>query len=157
MADDTTSPAENTPEWFRSTIDRQKAEVTELRGKLMDRTFAAVGIDTSKGLGKTMRETYDGDDDPEALKAWAAEKFEWTPPSAPPAEGQTPAQMAAQTVVTEGQERLEQATTSASTVEPPPTGTLAELKAKIAEAEAKGDWSTSVSLKRQWTQELAKQ
>lgn len=149
-------PAENTPEWFRSTIERQKAENAELRGKLMDRTFQAVGIDTTKGIGKTMRDLYDGDDDPEALKSWAAEKFEWAPQAGNQSTGHTAEQTAAQQVVAESQDRVEKATEGAQSVDPPPAGSLAELKAKVAEAEAKGDHATAISLKRQWTQELAR-
>lgn len=153
-------PAENTPEWYRANIERVSAENKELKGKLREGMFKQVGLhDTSKGLGKTMADAYDGDLDPEAFKAWAAERFEWQPPQAGNGEQQqqTPEQVAAQTVVSESQGRVEQATQTATSTETPPSGSIQELKAQIAEAEAAGNYVDTIRLKREWTQRIAQQ
>lgn len=144
------------PKALREALERQKAENAELRGKLRQSAFREVGIDTTTGLGKTMAEFYDGDADPDAIRQFATERFEWKPPEPKPGDEppETPGKGELRKEVTEqvveAGERIDKTVEKATS-----TDGVDDLDAKIAEAEANKDWQTAMKLKALKTRQIA--
>lgn len=81
MSDETTEMTETTeadlsgPKQLREALARTQAENAELRGKLLEGAYEAIGLDPSKGLGKAIAKEYKGEPTKEALAAFAAEEY----------------------------------------------------------------------------------
>ena len=127
------------PKWYRDEIDRRDEKIKELekennrnRVRLLEKTFEALELDPTKGLGKAIAEKYEGEPDVDALRTFAIEEYQWEPPT------QTPAQS-----VNEAQARVSGAVNEAESA---PTQ---EIDLQIAQAEEKGDFASAVSLKVQ--------
>lgn len=130
------------PRELREHADRLEAENRSLRDTLLNVAFDKAGIsDTSKGLGKTMREAYKGDPEASAIAAWAKENYDWQPP-APPPPAPTPGQQLGEEIAT-AQQRIDTATGDATPANPN------TIEAQIVEAEKRGDFVTSIALKSQ--------
>lgn len=148
MSDEVTTDqnesGENTPAWYRDAIARKDEQITTLRGKLLETQFKAAGVDTSKGLGKTMFESWPGDQIPESIEdihTWAAERFEWSPAAGQqqtdPIQGQVQQQAQAH-------DRMNDAAGAGQSVD---SDDVARLTKKIGEAEAKSDFATAFKLR----------
>lgn len=142
---------------LRKQITEQGAHIADLKAKLVGQGFAHLGIDTTKGIGATMRRTFeaDADADVDKLADWLAENFEWkptapngngqTPPEgqAPPAGELTPEQQAAALIT----ERASQADAVTAVSQSQPGGILDALQ-QAAKVEAeKGVGPESISAK----------
>lgn len=129
------------PQWYRDQIAAEKAknaekekEYNKLRVRLMESTFKDVGLDPSKGLGKAIAEKYDGEPDAEALRNFAISEYQWEPPASEnPVTDETRA----------AQARVDDAIKGADSQ---PT---AQIDLDIANAEERGDFATTMSLKLQ--------
>ena len=67
---------------MRETIDRKsdenaklKAELEALKAEKMDGIFNQLGLDTSKGFGKALKQVYDGEANLEAVSAFAEAEY----------------------------------------------------------------------------------
>jgi len=145
MADDQnpagTEPEDKDPKWYRETLARKDAEIAVLTDTMTNQLFSSVGIDTSRGLGKTMRENYNGDMSRDALLAYAKDSYEWEPPKA--AAVVDPAAAAANAAIVAGLGRIATAGQPAGSITPN------EIGDQITAAEAKGDWTEAIRLKTQ--------
>lgn len=113
---------------MREQLEATQAENATLKGALRMAAFKEAGLDPEqKGLSKAIYQTYDGEPNPEAIKAFAREEYGWEPkvPDTTP-----PAQQRIQSVM------------GAGTPEDPPN----RLQ-QAEEAAAQGDWVKSMALK----------
>lgn len=131
------------PAWYRDQLAKKDKKIAEQEGqintqrvRLMERTFKDVGLDPTTGLGKAIAKEYQGEPDPEALRNYAVEEYNWEPPaeSAPNPIGAEIAQ---------AQARVSQAMTSAEASPANP------IDLQIADAEKRGDFASSITLKMQ--------
>lgn len=133
----TTETESGGPKELREALARREAENKRLRGILMENAFRTLGLDPTKGIGKAIAKEYDGEPTVEAVEAYAVDEYGWEKQS-----GTQPSPEAA--LIETAQQRVTQAT-SGSVTAPPPS----DLDQQIREAESKGDWVTSMSLKAQ--------
>lgn len=137
-------PPAQAPKELREHAERLEAENKSLRDTLLNVAFDKAGIgDTSKGLGKTMREAYKGEPEATAIAAWAKEHYDWQPPAAEPTTPTpTPNQQLGEEIAG-AQQRIEAAIGDATPADPN------TIDAQIVEAEKRGDFVTSLALKSQ--------
>ncbi len=154
MADEQTQTAteDKDPKWYREQIEAEKAEKADLKAQLMDQAFEMAGVDTTKGLGKTMRQHYDGSAKASEILEWAAENYEYSPTSSGPASNPQSAQDFMNQTIHQAHERQgDVGGTGAGQTDQP----VDALRARIAQAEQDKDWPTAVSLKNQLMVEMA--
>jgi len=133
-----TDPKE--PAWYRDQMDVMKAENKALKDTMLSMAFSQAGIDTAKGLGKTMRDTYEGDADVAKILAHAKDRFEWAPPPTAPTEPIVdPATAAAHQNMMGGLGRL--------TGAPLQSALPNDVGDQIAAAEKAGNWTEAMRLK----------
>lgn len=112
---------------MRERIEALEEERKTLLGRVRLSAFKEAGIDPEQGgLNKAIYRTYDGDPDPEAIREFAAQEYEWKPPSS----GVPDAQRRAEAALGAG--------------EPPDPKSALEA---AEEAAASGDWLKSGALK----------
>lgn len=137
---------EKDPAWYRQQIEEKNAENKALRETIRNQMFDSIpGLDRTKGIGKTMTDTYDGELNKGAFLEWAEERFEFKPSTE--GGGQNTPDPTAQNVngiVSQSQQRQEQAVEGGQSLNPP-----SDLAERIAKAEAEGDYATAISLKTQ--------
>jgi hypothetical protein len=129
------------PAWYREQLAAKDAEIADrdkaynkMRVKLLETTFKEVGLDPTKGLGLAIAERYEGEPDVEELRNFAVEKYQWEPP--------TPENPIA-TEVTQAQGRVSAAVKEAESTP------VEQIDLDIAQAEERGDFAASMSLKLQ--------
>ena len=102
------------PAWYREQIETVKGERDSALAKLERLTFAGLGLDAEKGVGKALKLTFEGEIDPEdtaALREAAAE-FGWQEePDAPP-------ETTAQPDVSDAESRIRQLEGASTPAEP---------------------------------------
>lgn len=140
---DNSSEDSKDPKWYRDQLAKEQAEKKDLAEKVLSQAFQMAGIDTSKGLGATMRKHYDGEADAAAIQRWAAENYEWTPPKSDGG-GIPPAQDTLNQTINQGEERQEEVGGSGGGQ----SSTDDQLRAQIAQAEKDKNWSESIRLKQ---------
>jgi hypothetical protein len=119
---------------------RLETENKALRGTLLDQSFKYLGIDHSKGIGKTMRENYQGEASDEAIRKWATENYEYK--FSEPQQQPTPGQQLGEHIASQ-QQGIEEGTSGSTSANPK------SLQDQIAEAEAAGNWTQALNLKSQ--------
>ena len=119
---------------LRKELERTKAENKELRESVRTNAFGSAGIDTTTGLGKAIAQVYDGENTAEAIQKFATEEYGWQPTA--PDESHPAAQ-----AIQEGNARMEQVGQHSGSVAP------VSQANSLAEAEAKGDYATAMSIK----------
>jgi ATP-dependent exoDNAse (exonuclease V) beta subunit len=122
-----------------------EAETNRLRTQLLDRSYEELGLDPTKLVGKAIAKEYEGEASTEALAEFAKEEYGYEPvPAAPDAHP-----MAQQ--ITAEQAALDQAGQTAGSV---PID-LSDSDA-LAQAEAKGDYATTMAIKGSQVAEMFK-
>ncbi len=144
MADnDTTTSEETVPQaeseketgkGLRAQLEKTLAENRKLKAREMARSFAEIGLEPDKGLGKAIAKEYDGEISTDAILEYAKTEYAYTPPT------ENPDAPIAGTITTE-QERLDAATRSAGSVKSP---TVEEM---LAKAESEGNVNESLRIK----------
>jgi hypothetical protein len=137
--DDNSTPDPNSPAGLRDALERaQKQAKEEKEGRvvaetrLMEQAFKGAGLaDVTKGIGKAIVMTYDGEPDIDAIKEYAKTEFDLD---------LGPANTVA-TEVIEAQDRVDGVVEASSSITP------SDLDARISEAEKSGDVQTSMALK----------
>lgn len=141
--DPETDKTETSPAGLRATIERLEAKLEAKEATIRELSFKIAGVDPTKGIGKAVAATFQGDMTPEAIIAYAKAEYEWTPPEAAKPEPEIPA---ATTLVERAQDGADAAvavTTGGA------AGKKPDLNAQIADAEQKGDWNRAIVLKAQ--------
>ncbi len=138
---ETTEEAKETGKGLRAQLEKQiaatKAEQEKsagLRTQLLDRSYAELGLDPTKLVGKAIAEKYDGDATTEALAAFAKDEYGYEYAPAPDQHPQ------AQNIAL-GQAALDQVGNTAGSVVPPTQAT------ELQEAEASGDYQKALQMK----------
>ena len=138
-SDDSVMP-ENLPKWARDEIGRRDEKIAKqdetikgLTEKVKTSAFESLGIKIKEGLGKKIFDLYDGPPE-EADIATFAQEFEYPI--------KTQEQRVAEAVQTADQQIT---TVVANSVD---AGSVDDLDAQIAEAEAKGEWFRAAELKQ---------
>ena len=111
---------------MREQIEALKEQNTALSAVAKQAAFKEAGLDPTKGIGKAVYRTYDGEIDPENISTFAREEYDWEPKGAG---------------VSDAQQRM----TAISQV-----GSAEEARNRIEQAEAaasEGDWVKSAALK----------
>lgn len=145
MTDENTSNEEQeaaepkTPAGLRDALERAQTEAKEnadraavAETRLMEQAFKGAGItDVTKGLGKAIVMTYEGEPDVDAIREFARSEFELD---------LAPTNTVANEV-TAAQERVDGVVDASSSITP------SDLDARISEAEKSGDVQASMALK----------
>lgn len=136
------------PKWYRETIARKDQELETAQAQIKSLRFEQLGVDTTKGLGKTMFETFQGvPEDVDSLREWAADKFEWAPKAPEATTDATQQQNVQNRQEASTHDRIDEVTTDGGNR--PDKSDTADLDKKIAEAEEGGDMQTAIALKVQ--------
>lgn len=125
---------------LRAFNERLKDENKALRGIAMRNGLREIGLNHEEGLGVAVLETYQGDEyTPEAIAAFAQEKYKYSPEKAPP----SPETVAA--------DRVSNVNQNSSSVEPKPQPDAArEAQEKMKDPEAgRDDARASINAKSQ--------
>lgn len=141
-ATDVDSDGTGGPKELREALSRKDAENKKYRGFLMENAFTTLGLDPTKGIGKAIAKEFDGDPTVEAVEAYAVDEYGWEKPT--PAGGSEEAAL-----IETAQQRVAQATAGSVTAQPP-----SDVQQQIRDAEAKGDWVTTMTLKTQQLREI---
>jgi len=142
MTTKTDTPTEQEPAALRATIERQASKIEELEGTVRTQAFELAGISPDKGIGKAIVQVYDGEMSKEAILAFAKEEYDFVPEAkAEEEKALTPEEQAGEvTAALDGRlDRLPET--------PTPGDEEKSLDARIAKAEAEGDWGTAQALK----------
>lgn len=137
-------PEEETPnvKQMRETIERQSAELEDLRGYRRENLMEKAGFDPTTGIGKAVakdvsRGDYEGEMTAEGLQEYAKSEYAWTPDATPETTAEEQTAAVAQ-VVAEGAEKLEQVQNAGS----PPTVDSPADRANAADADQ--DWTKQI-------------
>jgi hypothetical protein len=122
-----------------------EADNIALRTKLLDRSYAELGLDPTKLVGKAIAERYEGEASTEALAEFAKEEYGYEPAPVSPVGHPLSKQ------IQEQQQALDQVGQTAGSV----PVTLSEVDA-LAKAEAEGDYVTTMAIKGQQIAEMFK-
>lgn len=117
---------------MRETIEQQQKRLAEYEGALRLTAFKTAGIDPEKGIGKAIYRTYEGEIDPDQIKAFAAEEYDYTVENTNSQSGSN---------VPAGQRRAQEVMSSGQHENPP------SALDKADEAAKNGDWITSAAMK----------
>ena len=117
---------------LEASIKREK----KLKSTILDSAYEAIGLDTSTGLGKAISKEYEGEASQDALTQYAKDEYGWEAPIQETTHPQAEA-------IAQGTQQLEQIGQTAGSVSTPTEGD------NLAEAEAKGDYATTMALKSQ--------
>lgn len=131
MADDQITDS-NDASGLRKQLEAALSENKQFKSRERQRAFKDAGYDPDAGNGKALAKLYDGDADPESIRAFAKAEFGWEPPTG---EGASPAGSPAPDSPSDW-DKLNQATATGGTSSDPTDDD------RIAKAEAEGDWST---------------
>ena len=124
---------------MRETIERQTAEVKELKGQLKTQAFEAAGLDPSKGIGELLANAYDGDFTKEAVVEFAKSKeVEVTTDAKTDPANLSPEQK----LITAGQKRIDEAHSQSD-----PLTSTPSIDDDIAKADADGDFKLGIRLR----------
>ena len=123
-----------TPKGLREAKDRADQKANTYHAKAMSLAFGMVGLDVTEGIGKLILSAYEGEPDPEEIRAFAMDHG-WTPPNAPQPEQE--AETLRQT-----DQRLNQTTTVSR------SETRSNVDEQIAEAQREGRWREVVRLQQ---------
>lgn len=149
MTDRELEPIENVDETpnakqMRETIERQSAELSDLRGFKRDALMDGAGFDPLTGVGKAIakdieRGEYEGDLTAAGLQDYAKDEYSWEPGEASPDTDDAEAEAeAARSLVSKGAEELDEVRNAGS---PPDTEDAAD-RANAAGAEE--NWSKQI-------------
>ena len=127
------------PAGLREALKRAEAENAELvaqanvqRTRTMEAAFTALGLDPSKGIGKAVLKTYEGEPSLDEVKAFAEAEFDWKSSTDPAA-----------ALVDDAQSRVDAVTNTAA----PVVAGRDQLQTAIAAAEEAGDLAETMRLK----------
>ncbi|HEY7822346.1 MAG TPA: hypothetical protein VIG24_05915 [Acidimicrobiia bacterium] len=123
---------------LRQKVEELTDQVKTYREKDRIRAFKDAGFDPESGPGKALAKLYEGEADPEAIKVFAKEEFDFEPPSSTPQDNGTHT-----TSTATGDDRLAQV--AQGTIPPRSPSTRDQIK----EAEAAGDLDTVARLNLQ--------
>lgn len=136
---------EQLPENFRKRLDQLQLENKVKDDLILDMVFRNK-VDITKGLGKTARANYKGELTDEAIEAYLRENYEWEP-----REASTPAAAAVGQAIAQAQTRIQNTGQGEGTQS---GNNEASIQQQIDEAEAKGNWTEAMALKKRWFGEL---
>ena len=143
-------PVEETGKGLRAKLEQTLAEKktvvdenAELKGRLLAGAYAEIGLDPKELLGKAIAQNYDGEPTVEALKQFAFDQYGYTKPV-----GEANPQAAQ---IAQGQAQIDAAAQGAGSAPIAPTQAEA-----LAEAEAKGDYATTMQIKGQQVADMFK-
>lgn len=157
MADTQTQPvqgeqAPESPSGLRAQLDAALAENRELKQFKRESAFKEAGFDLKGGEGKALARLYEGDADPDAIRAFAKSEFGWEPKS-PEGSGGTdggeqPTPERRELTAEEAGRlqaggRVDSVMGEGRPLDPP------NVQTQIAEAEKAGEWDRAFSLKNQ--------
>jgi len=138
MPEETTETTdEATPETgkgLRAQLEKTLAENKELKADKLGSTFASLGLELDKGLGKAIAKEYDGALSKEAVAQFAQAEYGYVAPEIVPQHPDAP-------VITQEHARLDQVGQTAGSVAAP------TQDEQLAAAEAAGDYTTTMSIK----------
>ncbi len=126
---------------LRAQLEASIAREKKLKSTILDSAYTAIGLDTSTGLGKAISKEYEGEASQDALTKYAKDEYDWEPPEKEVVHPQAEA-------IAQGQEQLEQIGQTAGSISTPTKGD------DLAEAEAKGDYATTMAIKGQQVADL---
>lgn len=136
--------AKDEPKGLRATIEKQAAqikerdaEIAEQRTVIMSDHYATIGLNPEAELGKAIAKEYNGVATLEALAAYAKDEYGY---EVPVTDGAPPQLQN----ITQGHDALDQVGQTAGSVPIAPTE-----GDTLAEAEAKGDYATTMAIKGQ--------
>lgn len=112
---------------MREQMEALQEEKNALMARVKLSAFKEAGLDPEKGIGKAVYRTYEGEVDPEQIRQFAEQEYDWSPQS--------------NARLPEGQQRM----TALSQVGSPEEAQTRMQQAR--EAEQQGDWITSAALK----------
>ena len=130
----TTEAEKETGKGLRAQLEKTLAENRELKADKMGQTFASLGLETERGLGKAIAKEYDGELSKDAIAAYAQSEYGYTAPEVVPQHPDTPA-------IYQEHARLDQVGQTAGSVAVP-----TEFET-LAKAEADGDYATALQIK----------
>ena len=134
---ETVEEPKETGKGLRAQLEKTIAEKNDYKTQLLSGAYESLNLDPTVGLGKAIAKEYDGAPNAEALAAYAMSEYEYsfTPePEAHPQAG----------IINEGTAQIDSASQGAGSVPVAPTNQEA-----LAEAEAKGDYATAMTIKSQ--------
>lgn len=70
------------PKELREYAKRQSEQAAKYKGIALENSFAKIGLDPTKGLGKAIAKEYDGEPDAESLLEFAKTEYEYEPVAA---------------------------------------------------------------------------
>lgn len=140
MSDKNQQSDESTGEkQLREALERKDQRIKEMEGRLRLSAFKEAGIDPEEGgMAKAVYRTYEGETDPEAIKAFAQEEYGWEPSAPAPSEAQ----------------QRRQAVQEAGKT-PEPKGNLEEATEVERNAQDHDDWTRAGYLKDKELQSVA--
>ena len=155
--EETTETTEETPKeepkGLRATIEKQSgqlkdkdAEIAGLTTQLLAPAYEDIGLDPSTQLGKAIAKEYTGAPNVDALAAYAKEEYDYVAPET--RQEQSPESQ----VIAQGHDALDRIGQTAGSVPLSPTD-----GDTLAEAEAKGDYATTMQIKSQQMADMMRQ
>jgi len=138
MSEETTETTSEEPKetgkGLRAQLEKTLAENRELKADKLGATFASLGLELDKGLGKAIAKEYDGALSKEAVAEFAKEEYGYVAEPVVPQHPDTP-------VITQEHARLDQVGQTAGSVAAP------TQDEQLAAAEAAGDYTTTMGIK----------
>ena len=131
------TPAEETGKGLRAQLEKTIAENKSLKADKLTDGITAIGLNENDGLGKAIAKEYSGEYSKEAIASYAKEEYGHTFEALPVVNPQA-------AVITQGQAQVDAAAQGAGSAPIAPTQAEA-----LAEAEAKGDYATTMAIKGQ--------
>jgi hypothetical protein len=121
---------------LRAQLEASLKREKTLKTQILDAAYDAIGLDTSTGLGKAISKEYEGEASQDALASYAKDEYGW---DAPEQEAVHPEAVA----IAQGTGQLDQIGQTAGSVSTPTKGD------DLSEAEAQGDYATTMAIKSQ--------